>query len=165
MYTLNRSNTKPLKETTPYKLWIGRKPCVEHLRVFGCVAHVKVAKRHLKKLEDRSKKMVHIEIEKGSKAYKLLNPDTGSICVIRSVILEEDKEWEWEKAVKIKATPGISFTVEGYDLKETEETEVGPIDSTHEGLEYRLPQEDETWTKDNGEPNTPHVDVGIYFKT
>lgn len=65
--------------------------------MFGCVGHVKIAKRHLKKLEDKSKKMVHLGVEKGTKAYRLLDPDTGSICVSRDVVFEEDKEWEWEK--------------------------------------------------------------------
>lgn len=152
VYTINRVNTKPLKETTPCELWTGRQPSIEHIGVFGCVAHLKVAKIYPTMLKDRSKKMVHLGIEQGTKAYWLLDPDTESICVSRNVIFEEDKEQEWEKAVKIKATPGMSFTIDQYELHETEETEVRSIPTMHEGLEYGLPQEDETWTEDKREP-------------
>lgn len=79
VYILNRVNTKSFKETTSYELWTGRKPNLGHLRVFGCVAHMKINKRHLQKLDDMSKKMVNLGIEKGTKAYRLLDPDTGSI--------------------------------------------------------------------------------------
>ncbi|KAI3779099.1 hypothetical protein L2E82_08597 [Cichorium intybus] len=32
VYVLNRAHTKALKDTTPYEMWTGRKPHVEHLR-------------------------------------------------------------------------------------------------------------------------------------
>ncbi|KAI3518152.1 hypothetical protein L1887_06594 [Cichorium endivia] len=116
VYVLNRAHSKALKNSTPYEVWTGRKPHVEHLRVFGCVAHTKIAKGHLKKLEDRSFRLVHLGIEKGTKAYRLLDPDTGKIHVSRDVVFEEDRPWEWEKSAKIKATPGLSFTVEGFEF-------------------------------------------------
>ena len=46
VYVLNRSYTKSLKDATPYEKWSGRKPSVDHLRVFGisgsCKNHKKV---------------------------------------------------------------------------------------------------------------------------
>lgn len=61
---------------TPYELWHGKTPNLDFLHVFGCVAHVKTARPHLKKLEDRSTPMVLIGYEQGSKAYKLFDPMT-----------------------------------------------------------------------------------------
>lgn len=52
VYVLNRPSTKALDGTTAYDLWIRRKSYFGHLRVFGCVAHMKVAKGHLKKLDN-----------------------------------------------------------------------------------------------------------------
>ena len=53
VYVLNRSYTKSLENITPYEKWSGRKPNIDHLRVFGSVVHVKTTKR-VNKLEDRS---------------------------------------------------------------------------------------------------------------
>ena len=41
----------------------------KHKTTRGGYTYVKIAKRHLKKLEDRNKKMVHFGVEKGTKAY------------------------------------------------------------------------------------------------
>ena len=52
-YVLNRSATKRLRGKTPYECWFGRKPSVNHLRIFGSLVHVKVT-ANVGKLEDRS---------------------------------------------------------------------------------------------------------------
>ena len=41
VYLLNRASTQSLRGLTPYKAWIGRKPSIEDLRIFGLVVHVK----------------------------------------------------------------------------------------------------------------------------
>ncbi|XP_076895611.1 uncharacterized protein LOC143548287 [Bidens hawaiensis] len=41
VYLLNRITTKTVANKTPYEGWKGSKPTLHHLRVFGCVAHVK----------------------------------------------------------------------------------------------------------------------------
>jgi hypothetical protein len=76
VYLLNRSYTRVVDGKMPYELWHGKTPNLHHLRVFGCLAHVKTARPHLKKLEDRSKKMVMLGYESGSKAYKVFDPLT-----------------------------------------------------------------------------------------
>lgn len=63
---------------------MARKPHVEHLRVFGCVGHMIVSKIHLKKLDDRSMKVVHLGVERGTKAYRVLDPETGLVYVSRN---------------------------------------------------------------------------------
>lgn len=114
VYILNRVSTKALKESTPYETWAGRKPNIEHMRVFGCVAHMKIVGGHLRKLEIRSRKMVYLGTEMGSKAYRLLDPDTGKIHVSRDVSFEEDRSWSWGQTTKFKTTVGATFTLEGY---------------------------------------------------
>ncbi|XP_076911757.1 uncharacterized protein LOC143569828 [Bidens hawaiensis] len=41
VYLLNRITTKAVANKTPYEGWKGNKPTLNHLKVFGCVAHVK----------------------------------------------------------------------------------------------------------------------------
>lgn len=75
-YIINRVATRTLKDLTPYASYKGRKPNVEHLRVFGCVCYAKKEAPFLKKLEDRSRALVHLGTEPGSKAYRLYDPTT-----------------------------------------------------------------------------------------
>jgi hypothetical protein len=70
VYLLNRSPTKALESRTPFEAWHGNPPPkVNHLRVFGCLAHVKQLGPGINKLLDRSKCMVFIRYESGTKGY------------------------------------------------------------------------------------------------
>ena len=52
VYLLNRAPTRSLDGVMPYEAWHGHKPSVLHLRVFGCVAHVKKLGPEVTKLSD-----------------------------------------------------------------------------------------------------------------
>lgn len=95
VYLLNRVPTKAVKDITPYEAWNGRKPDLEHLKVFGCTAHVKVPSARMTKLDDRSRPMVYLGVEPGSKAHRLYDPQQGKICVSRDVAFEENRKWNW----------------------------------------------------------------------
>lgn len=41
VYVLNRVTIKALKDATPYEIWTGKKPQIDHLRVFGYIAHAR----------------------------------------------------------------------------------------------------------------------------
>jgi hypothetical protein len=65
VYLLNRSPTRSVEGMTPYEAWHDKKPSVAHLRTFGCIVHVKNTKPMLKKLDDRSIKMVFLAMNQG----------------------------------------------------------------------------------------------------
>ena len=54
VYLLKRAPTKSLEGKTPYEGWIGRKPVVEHLKVFGFIVFVKILGKSLRKLDYRN---------------------------------------------------------------------------------------------------------------
>ena len=54
VYLRNRSPTKAISGLTPYEGWTGRKPAVNHLRVFGCVAYAHIAKELRRKLDSKA---------------------------------------------------------------------------------------------------------------
>jgi Reverse transcriptase (RNA-dependent DNA polymerase) len=85
-----------LDRITPYEAWSIRKPRVDHFRVFGSLVHVKVVNSQQSKLEDKSALMVLFGYEKGSKAYRIYNPNTKRVHVTRDVVFEEDKKWDWK---------------------------------------------------------------------
>ena len=94
VYILNRLPTRSLSNVTPYEAWNGDKPNVAHIRVFGCVAHMKVPSVHTTKLDNRSKLVVNLGREAGTKAYRLLDPTQGTIHVSRDVVFEEGRAWD-----------------------------------------------------------------------
>ncbi len=95
VYLLNRTMTKGTGGKTPYELWNGIAPGVHHLRTFGCVAHVKTSAPHLKKLDDRSRPMIFVGYETGSKAYRLYDPVAKRLQISRDVVFDEDAQWDW----------------------------------------------------------------------
>jgi hypothetical protein len=50
-YLVNRSPSSVLDDKTPHEVWIGKKPSLEHLRVFGCDSYVHVPKENRSKLD------------------------------------------------------------------------------------------------------------------
>jgi hypothetical protein len=95
VFILNRSPTRSLDGKTPYEAWQGERPAVSFFRTFGCIAHVKNRKPHLKKLEDRSTSMIFVAYEAGSKAYRVYNPVDGRVGVTRDVVFDEGAQWDW----------------------------------------------------------------------
>jgi hypothetical protein len=41
-YTKNRCPSRALPSITPEEAWSGKKPCISHMRVFGCIAYAMV---------------------------------------------------------------------------------------------------------------------------
>lgn len=73
-YLLNRGATRALKDKTPYEMFCSKRPNINHLRFFGYIRYAKTEASHLKKLDDRSRVLVHLGTEAGSKAYRLYDP-------------------------------------------------------------------------------------------
>ena len=88
VYILNRSLTKSLQGQTPHEKWTGRRPSVDHMRIFGSIVHVKETKPHLIKLEDKIKPMIFIGYELGSKAYRCFDPVNSKDIISRDAIFE-----------------------------------------------------------------------------
>lgn len=82
---------------TPFEAWSEKKPHVDHIRVFGCIAHMKEPCVNMKKLDDKSRTVIHLGKEPGTKAYRLFNPETKRICISRDVVFEERKSWNWSE--------------------------------------------------------------------
>ena len=54
-YVINRSPFVPLDGDTPQKVWIGKEVSYGHLKVFGCLAYVHVAKDRRGKLDPKTR--------------------------------------------------------------------------------------------------------------
>ncbi|KAG7588970.1 Zinc finger CCHC-type [Arabidopsis suecica] len=107
-YLINRVPTRALKDQTPYECLRNKKPRIDHLRVFGCLAYAKTEPVNLRKLDDRSQTLVHLGIEPGSKAYRLYNPTTRRVVVSRDVMFNEQNGWTWKGVNEVsEKAPGM----------------------------------------------------------
>nr|GEX55916.1 ribonuclease H-like domain, reverse transcriptase, RNA-dependent DNA polymerase [Tanacetum cinerariifolium] len=102
IHILNSVPTKALEDITPYEAIKRRKPNLENLRVFGCIAYAKVPSQHLTKLDNRSTRMVYLGNEQGSKAYRLFDSTRQRICVSRDVKFKENETWDWKDYMNLK---------------------------------------------------------------
>lgn len=127
VYVLNRLPTRDLDGTTPYEAWGGKKPDLVHIKVFGCVAVMKILSVHVKKLDDRGRKVVYLGREPGTKGCRLYDPISKKIQVSRDVVFREKEFWVWENDTEQEAViPGYVTIIECDTEKErTVETEEG----------------------------------------
>ena len=109
-YLINRLATRSLDGKTPYEMLRSKKPNISHLKVFGCVCYARSETPGRRKLDDRTRMLVNLGTEPGSKAYRLLDPDTKRIIVSRDVYFTEEKEWSWSKTEETEySDPGDFF--------------------------------------------------------
>lgn len=84
-----------VQNMTPVEAWSGRKPAVDHFKIFGCIAYAHVPDEKMKKLDDNSEKCVFLGVSEHSKAYKLFNPFTKKIVISCDVVFDEESMWNW----------------------------------------------------------------------
>ena len=89
-YIHNRITSRVIP-TSPYELWKGRQPNLDYLRVWGCVAYYRTPDPKRSKLGDRARKSVFIGYAQNSKAYRLLDDESGVVVESRDVEFFEDK--------------------------------------------------------------------------
>ena len=95
VFILNRSPTKSVDGKTPFEAWHGHKPNVHFMRTFGCVVHVRQTRPGLKKLDDRSRPMIFIGYEAGTKGYRAYDPVTQRVHTTRDAVFNESARWDW----------------------------------------------------------------------
>lgn len=111
VYVLNRLSTRVLSGKTLYEAWTGDKPNLQHIKVFGCMVFMKIPQVHIKKLDNRSKAVVYLGKEPGTKANQLFDPASRTLHVSRDLVFEEEKTWAWEqKSTSEVVFPGEQIT-------------------------------------------------------
>ena len=80
------------KEATPFEQWFGKKPSVEHLRVWACSAYtyVHTANQADKKWSRRAEKLMFVGYTMTTRQYRLYNPKTRTFIKSGDVLFEED---------------------------------------------------------------------------
>ena len=73
-YILNRVPSKSM-EGTPFELWTGRKPSLNHLHVWGCKAKAKIYNPGYKKLDPKTVSCYFIGYAERSKGFRFYCPN------------------------------------------------------------------------------------------
>jgi hypothetical protein len=90
-YLVNRSPSSALDDKSPHELWSGKKPSLQHLRVFGCDSYAHVPKENRSKLDKKVEKCIFIGYKYGVKGYNIWNQETKKNVYIRDVVFREVK--------------------------------------------------------------------------
>jgi len=73
-YVMNRVLIRPILKKTPYELFNGRKPNINHLRVFDCSCFVlNNGKENLGKFDEKADHGIFIGYSLNSHAYRIYN--------------------------------------------------------------------------------------------
>lgn len=166
-YIINRVPTRALLLQTPYEAYKGRKPKVDHLKIFGCKAYVKTEEVGLKKLDDRSRPLVYLGTEPGFKAYRLYNPETRKVVVSKHVVFNEESGWEWDKDSskedegepgKFKLVWGESFDDGSGTIETNTEDDVDPTNSSTQSAQEQIPSNTSSVSSAQSQVQVSHGD-------
>jgi len=97
-YLLNRMTTRVLGAKTPYEIWYGFKPNVDHLKVFGSPCYVLQPEVKRRKLDQKADMGILIGYSTKSKAYKIYDLKSNKVVIARDVKVAENGTWNWEAA-------------------------------------------------------------------
>lgn len=89
IYIINRITNTAHPDTTAYEICYRSVPKLDHLRVFGSLGFAHIDKSKRTKLDAKSYKCMLLGYAEQSKAYRVLNLETGKIEISRSVSLDE----------------------------------------------------------------------------
>jgi hypothetical protein len=104
-YLVNRSPSSTLDDKNTHEVWTGKKPSLDHLRVFGCDAYVHVTKENRSKMDNKVEKFIFICYKYGVKGYKLWNPKTKKTIYSQDVSFREVKDVSKQEFLQRKEEP------------------------------------------------------------
>jgi hypothetical protein len=124
-YLGNRSPSSTLDDTNPHEAWSGKKPSLQHIRVFGCDAYVHVPKENKSKLDKKVEKCIFIGYKDGVKGYKLWNPKTKKTVYSRDAVFREVKDVSKHEFLPMQDKPKkIDLELDDAKSESSEEEEV-----------------------------------------
>ena len=70
-------------------MWVGKKPNLGHVRIFGSEAFVHIPKQFTKKFDARAEKVILVGYDGESSNYRAYDPNRKRVSESRDVILNE----------------------------------------------------------------------------
>ena len=126
-YITNRALIRPLLKKTPYELFRGKKPNVEHFRSFGCKCFVlNNGKDHLRKFDFKADEGIFLGYDSNSALYRIFNKRTLIIEISVHVTFDESNLPKVENG-SASDVDRITTELEDLDLLKDDEVVPEPI--------------------------------------
>lgn len=136
VYLKNRSPSAVLdKNTTPYERWTGRKPNLDHIRMFGSPVMVHIPKVRRNKWDKKSQMFQLVGYSENTKGYRLYDRKTNKITMARDVVVMESQMNDTSRVVVEEREPDNEVeknsTAEEESLISIEENGISREDPTY----------------------------------
>jgi hypothetical protein len=142
VYIPNMCPQKSLEEKTPEEVFTGKKPSVDHLRIFGSPVYIHIPKEKRTKLEPSGKKGTFVGYNETSKAYKIYVPGQKFIEVSRDVTFHEEPTFcrsrELPCDTEEHETPSLKPSDTPLPDEQREETIEPSLDPIRDSVEFPL---------------------------
>ncbi|GKA00118.1 retrovirus-related pol polyprotein from transposon TNT 1-94 [Tanacetum coccineum] len=115
-YILNRILIRPFLGKTPYELFKGKKPSLEHFKVFGSKCFILNTKDYLTKFDPKSTEGVFLGYSPNSKAYIVLNKETMKV--------EESLNVKFDETPPPKSSPLVDDDILENDIVENQDKDL-----------------------------------------
>ncbi|RDX71714.1 hypothetical protein CR513_48894, partial [Mucuna pruriens] len=99
VHILNRVPTKAVNKT-PYELWTGKKPSINHFHIWGCLAEARPYRPHERKLDSRTVSCYFVGYAKRSRGYKFYDPTSRSFFEVGNARILEEVEFGKEENIR-----------------------------------------------------------------
>jgi transposase InsO family protein len=142
VYIQNRCPHKALEEKTPEEVFTGKKPSVDHLRIFGSPVYIHIPKEKRTKLEPSGKKGTFVGYSETSKAYRIYVPGQKFIEVSRDVTFHEEATFRRSRELPCDTEEQEAPSPEPSDTplpdEQREETIEPSVDPSRDSIEFPL---------------------------
>ena len=126
-YLRNRMVTTALKsDETPYQRWYGKKPNLQHIRVFGCMVYSHVPEGKRKKLDNRAQMLRFIGYTDTARNYKVWDEETRRSYIRHDVIFNESDFGKPKQCVSTKPDEDKQAELE-LEVTTPEQSEEPPV--------------------------------------
>jgi hypothetical protein len=102
VYVQNKLSHSTLGFKTPEEMFIGKKPEVSHLKIFGCPVFIHIPKEKRNKLEPSGKKGIFVGYCEVSKAFRIYIPGHRHIEISGDVTFDEEATLKKSKRCKLE---------------------------------------------------------------
>ena len=114
VYFINRSPSVLLKGDVPQKVWTGKDISYQHLRVFGCLSYMHIAKDQRSKLDNKVKPCIFMGYSEDEFGYRRWDLVEKKVVRSRDIVFMEDKtikDWKQQKS-KPASHPTLAIAVD-----------------------------------------------------
>ena len=112
-----------VKTMTPYEVWKGYKPNVNHLHIFGCCAYAHIPKDERSKMDPKVKKSIFLEYGIGVNGYRLFDTDTPKVFHSRDVIFNEIASISEQGTEEVENQPLVEVECENINSDDDENSQ------------------------------------------